>query len=68
MGRSPVTRPVTCTMRPRPQSQEDLQTTAAQYDLKPHRIGETGIAISIARHCMVRLQAEYRMNEYSLAE
>tara|TARA_B100000683_G_scaffold167634_1_gene161618 strand:- start:169 stop:336 length:168 start_codon:yes stop_codon:yes gene_type:complete len=55
-------------MRPRPQSQEDLQTTAAQYDLKPHRIGETGIAISIARHCMVRLQAEYRMNEYSLAE
>ena len=41
---------------------------AAQYDLEPHRIGETRIAISTARHSMVRMQTEYRMNEYSLAE
>jgi hypothetical protein len=41
---------------------------AAQYDLERHSIGGTVFAIEHCRHCRLRMQTEYRMNEYNLAE
>ena len=56
------------TYQPLSTGHKSLHTTAARNDLEPHSIGETIDSISTAWHCRLRMQTEYRMSEYSLAE
>ena len=69
--RSPTeeaTEEATKTYQPPSAGHKSLHTTAARDDLEPRSIGETVSSISIAWHCRLRMQTEYRMSEYSLAE
>ena len=69
--RSPTeeaTKEATKTYQPPSAGHKSLHTTAARDDLEPRSIGETVSSISIAWHCRLRMQTEYRMSEYSLAE
>ena len=56
------------TYQPPSTGHKSLHTTAARDDLEPRSIGETVSSVSIAWHCRLRMQTEYRMSEYSLAE